>query len=582
MQPTSAGQSFFAQLANATWSYSQRRWQLVLVAMVLLLHIAVFRGVADPWARALLLAHLGLLLLWQPLKRAEERVSAIQGAIVLLVAVVVMLRLDWWLLAFWVVVLVGLVGGKVFQQHAKWQRRCYLVVLAYLLALLAIAILPEVAPRQEITRETRTIAAFVLPLAFVLIAFFPAEPQSAEAPQIIDFFYSVFLMLLLVVVVLGSFTLMTLRQSGYLEALTYTVFLTAGAVLFVGLAWNPRGGGLGVFFVRYLFSIGVPLERWLEVLARLVQQEAQPERFLERAIVALEELPSVAGVTWRAGGVSGERGARTRDRIDFATPELTLGIYSRYRLSPALQWHLRLLAQLLGEFYLAKRREAKLRETSYLQAVHETGARTTHDIKNLLQSLNVLCSAAAAEEADTRALNALVRRQLPLVAERLTQTLERLQRPQTQPDTWVPALQWWQALTRQYQAEAVEFEAPELAPDERLPRELFDSAADNLIRNALAKRVAEPDVRVRVALRADGLWVSDTGKAIPEEVARALMRAPIASAAGLGIGLYQAARQAEATGYRLVLEKNSDGEVTLALRVQPPAQGSTPAAASRP
>ena len=115
-----------------------------------------------------------------------------------------------------------------------------------------------------------------------------------------------------------------------------------------------------------------------------------------------------------------------------------------------------------------------------------------------------------------------------------------------------------------------------------MPRELFDSAADNLIRNALAKRAADPDVRVRVALRADGLWVSDTGKAIPEDVARALMRAPIASAAGLGIGLYQAARQAEATGYRLLLEKNSDGEVSLALRVQPPAQGSTPAAASRP
>ena len=582
MQPTAAGPSLFAQLANATWNYSQRRWQLVVVAMLLLLHVAVFRGIADPWARALLLAHLGLLLLWQPLKRAEERLSAIQGTVVLLVAVVVVLRLDWWLLAFWVVVLAGLVGGKVFQQHAKWQRRCYLVVLAYLLALLAIAILPEVAPRREITAETRTVAEFVLPLVFLLIAVFPAEPQSAEAPQIIDFFYSVFLMLLLVVVVLGSFTLMTLRQSGYLEALTYTVFLTAGAVLFVGLAWNPRGGGLGVFFVRYLFSIGVPLERWLEVLARLLQQEAEPERFLEQAIVALERLPSIAGVTWRAAGQSGERGRRTAYLVEFARPELTVGIYSRYRLSPALQWHLRLLAQVLGEFYLAKRREAKLREASYLQAVHETGARTTHDIKNLLQSLNVLCSAAAAQEGDPAALNALLRRQLPVVAERLTQTLERLQRPQPQPDTWVAAAQWWQGLMRHYQGESLEFDASVLAAGDRLPRELFDSVADNLIRNALAKRATAPDVRVRVALGADGLSVSDTGKAIPESVARALMRAPIASAAGLGIGLYQAARQAEATGFKLLLEKNRDGEVCLALRAQPAVQGSTPAAASRP
>ena len=107
--------------------------------MLALLHVAVFRGVADPWARALLLAHLGLLLLWQPFLRGEQRVSPMQGVILALVAIAVMLRLDWWLLAFWVVVLAGLVGGKVYQQHARWQRRCYLVVLAYLLALLAIA-----------------------------------------------------------------------------------------------------------------------------------------------------------------------------------------------------------------------------------------------------------------------------------------------------------------------------------------------------------------------------------------------------------------------------------------------------------
>src|SRR5690242_19881831 len=310
MQP-SAGQSLFAQLANATWSYSQRRWQLVVVAMLALLHVAVFRGVYDPWARALLLAHLGLLLLWQPFLRAEQRVSPTQGFILSLVAFVVMLRLDWWLLAFWVVVIAGLVGGKVYQHHAKWQRRCYLVMLVYLLALLAIAILPETAPRREITAETRTAAEYVLPLAFVLIALFPAERDAAEGAQIIDFFYSVFLMLLLVVVILGSFTFMTLTRSTYLESLTYTVFLTAAAVLLVGLAWNPRaGGGLGVFFIRYLFSIGLPVERWLQVLARVLHEESRPERFLEQAIMALERLPSVAGVAWRAGGAEGERGER--------------------------------------------------------------------------------------------------------------------------------------------------------------------------------------------------------------------------------------------------------------------------------
>ena len=41
------------------------------------------------------------------------------------------------------------------------------------------------------------------------------------------------------------------------------------------------------------------------------------------------------------------------------------------------------LAQVLGEFYFAKLREERLREQSYVQAVHETGARLTHDVKNL-------------------------------------------------------------------------------------------------------------------------------------------------------------------------------------------------------
>jgi hypothetical protein len=274
-----------ATLANATWAFSQRYWRLVTVAMLLLLHVAAFRGVTDPWARALLLAHLGLLLLWQPFLRAEQRVSPMQAGILAVVAVTVMLRLDWWLLAFWVVVIAGLVGGKVYQHDAKWQRRCYLVMLGYLLALLAVVILPEIAPRREINADTRRAAEYLLPVFFVVIALFPAERESGEAPEVIDFFYSVFLMLLLVVVILGSFTFMTVTRSGYLESLTYTVFFTAAAVLLVGLAWNPRsGGGVGIFFARYLFSIGLPVERWLEVLADLLRAESKPERFLEQAV----------------------------------------------------------------------------------------------------------------------------------------------------------------------------------------------------------------------------------------------------------------------------------------------------------
>ena len=110
-------------------------------------------------------------------------------------------------------------------------------------------------------------------------------------------------------------------------------------------------------------------------------------------------LPSVAGrALARRARRAASRAAAPPHAVDYASSELALTIFSRYRLGPTLHWHLHLLGQLLGEFYVAKLREEKLRQASYLQAVHETGARMTHDIKNLLQSLSVLTSVAARDD----------------------------------------------------------------------------------------------------------------------------------------------------------------------------------------
>ncbi|HSG76348.1 MAG TPA: hypothetical protein VLA30_09445 [Burkholderiales bacterium] len=559
------------RLPRAAWAISRRHWRFVVIAMLALLHVVALRGVADDGARVLLLAHLGLLLLWQPLLRSERRVSLAQALFIAGFAAALVMFLNWWLLAVWSVVLAGLVGGRVFLHQARWQRRFYLMVFAYLVALLVVVVLPQIAPRNEIDPAIRALAAWGLPALFVLMALTPAESDPPEAAQVIDYFYSIFLMLMLGVVVLGSFAFMTLGQIGYLQSLTYIVFVIAGGLLAIGLAWSPRTGyaGLNVFISRYLLSIGLPFEQWLQVLAELSHAEARPERFLEEAVVALARLPSVEGAAWRARGTEGEVGGRSAYAVPFEIREMSLTIYSRYRTSPALHGHLRLLAQLLAEFYLAKLRERALQEASYMQAVHETGARVTHDVKNLLQSLNVLCSVAAAESGDSPQALALMRRQLPAITQRLAATLDKLQRPVPEQDSRVPLAEWWQALARQYRDRGVEF-AEGVAPGStRIPRGLFDSVADNLLANALAKRAAQPGVRVRVALLpegAEGLRVCDTGRAVPEQIAGSLLLAPVQSDSGLGIGLYQAARQAAAAGYALRLESNRDGEVCFALR----------------
>lgn len=542
-----------------------------MIGMLALLHVVALRGVADEGARALAIAHLGLLLLWQPILRGERPVTATQAMFIVLCAVAAVVWLNWWLLAVWIVVLAGLVGGRVFLHQARWQRRFYLLVFVYLFALLVVLVLPEIAPGREIDPQVRTIAAWGLPALFILMALFPVESDAPEAAQVIDYFYSVFVMLMLGVVILGSFAFMTLGRTGYLEALTYIVFVIGGALLAIGLAWDPRTGyaGFNVFVSRYLFSIGLPIEKWLEVLAGLSHAEARPDRYLVQAVAALAQLPSVQGVSWQAGGGQGEAGSRTPYVVDFGDGDLKLTIYSRYRTTPALHGHLRLLGQLLAEFYLAKLREQALREASFMQAVHETGARVTHDVKNLLQSLNVLCSVALADRGDSPESLALLRRQLPAITQRLAATLDKLQRPAVEGEQRVPAVQWWERLVRQYQDRGVAFSAGTLDGIE-VPHALFDSVADNLLQNALAKRAAQPGVRVSVALSAASagaeLRVCDTGRAVPAEITASLLRAPVASHNGLGIGLYQAARQAQMGGYELNLEANRDGEVCFALR----------------
>ena len=108
---------------------------------------------------------------------------------------------------------------------------------------------------------------------------------------------------------------------------------------------------------------------------------------------------------------------------------------------------MRLLAQVVGEFYEGKRRETALRHNAYLQAVHETGARLTHDVKNLLQSLYALTSMA--QKLPGEGTGGLLQRQLPQLTQRLRSTLDMLRSPEVPTrELTVPSSVWWRDLER--------------------------------------------------------------------------------------------------------------------------------------
>ena len=203
-----------------------------------------------------------------------------------------------------------------------------------------------------------------------------------------------------------------------------------------------------------------------------------------------------------------------------------------------------------------------------MQAVYETGARMTHDIKNLLQSLNVLCAAAEQEAGGADELHVLMRRQLPVITQRLQQTLDKLRRPQIDDSRLVQAQSWWRSLQRSYAGQSIEFREGEIGNQASLPQVLFDRAADNLIHNAIGKRQQQGDFAITVSFAcgdAARLEVCDGGRAIAVETATELLRGPVPSDSGLGIGLYQVARHAEACGYALALAHNTDGKVSFVL-----------------
>jgi signal transduction histidine kinase len=211
-----------------------------------------------------------------------------------------------------------------------------------------------------------------------------------------------------------------------------------------------------------------------------------------------------------------------------------------------------------------------MQANAYTQAVYETGSRLTHDVKNLLQSLKTLCSAAEYSQPDQAAsLQTLMQRQLPQVAKRLEITLDKLKAPaQAMDKNQILAREWWRNLRNRYAQERLVFDIDE--PDSALwlPQELFDSVADNLVQNALRKRVGEPDIRIRIALvtrSLPSLTVCDTGHAASEQVEGKLFQSPVSTYDGLGIGLYQAAKQAQDQGYRLELSSNRDGYVCFTL-----------------
>jgi signal transduction histidine kinase len=445
----------------------------------------------------------------------------------------------------------------------------------YLLSILLLWVVPHLFGETQGNAALLLMVRYGLLVVPLLIAV--SGVRQKEKPfYAVDFFYSLMLFLLVVVLVLGSFAVKMIGQSNYPMALAEALMGIAGVLFFLSWLWNPHGGfaGGGQLMSRYLLSVGLPFERWLRNLATLAERERDAEGFLQLALEDIAALPWVAGGRWQAAGSGSEFGAVSKHSVEFTFHQVHLVLYTRWALSPALILHVKLLTQLLGHFYEAKQREQEQRYNAYTQAIYETGARLTHDVKNLLQSLKTLSAAVESSDAgQAQALQALMQRQLPQIVQRLQLTLDKLKSPNVnvaKAMERVSARSWWEALQQRYAGETLDFAAYGMTKGEHvhLPGELFDSVADNLLQNALEKRKLERGLEIRVGFSCEGggrLTVCDDGAALDDDLANRVLATPVQSNNGLGVGLYQAGRLARQAGYQLSMTSNQPGRVCFEL-----------------
>ncbi len=541
----------------------------LLALMLMLLHSAVWWDFGGYLSRSLMIAHLGLFLIWQPVWRRDQRLEW-QGSLNLILPTLAFIYwLNWPLVTFWVLLLTGIVGGRV--TIARAERNAYMIALIFLVSELLIGCLPRMFSIYSLATQVEIFFGYGLFLLPLGLLFFPTPERERERTRAVDFLYGLTVSLLAAILGLGSLLSTYSTGAPYATALLQAIVAISFFLLAISWLWAPQGGfsGLGQLWERYLLNIGTPFEQWTGRVARLADRQQSPREFLQSAMQQFMELPWVAGVTWNATGSKGSLGSMSKYRLRVSDGEVQGVVFAHRPLGTALLLHGKLLLNLLGHFYSAKERERELAQQAHLQAIYETGARVTHDIKNLLQSLSTLTLALQKSSGERRAdALRLLENQLPHLTQRLQLALDKLQAPVTGQTTEMLLSEWWENLKTRNLGRKLHFRET-LDADPSIPLDCFDSVVENLLENARFKRQAEPEIAIDVEVTATAeqleLSVRDTGAGISEETADNLFKGALPSASGLGIGLYQAARQAEQAGFTLGLRSHKTGDVCFVL-----------------
>lgn len=554
---------------NILRKLSQKRELLVLVMMLEMLHFAIWLDFGSIISRSFMLSHLGLFLIWQPVWRGDQKLSPENTFLFIVFTLALTVWLNLWLLFAWLILLTGFISGRVTLNRSE--NTVYIMAMGFLVLELLFACVPEMA---KIKVPHRDLIAVTLPLIPILILFF-SSIKGDHPVHIIDFIHSITTSMLTGLVALGSLLNMFINQSSYFISLAQTSIAIGGFIICISwlLTSQSRFQGVAQLWSNYMLNIGTPFEEWLADLSNLNEEVLSPDDFLFEAMKKIVNFSWVSGVKWNLNDNPHEIGDETKNEIEIINGNIIVCIYTHSPAGVSLKLHSHLLIKLLHNFYQNKQREQELTKQAHLKAIYETGARITHDIKNLLQSLQAITSIVSNDTDNGNLLvsQQVLKRQLPHLTQRLQLALDKLQTPQELDNKRVYLKDWWHELQKRTSYQKIDFHE-DIHGDPKIPIDLFDSVTDNLLENIQNKQITETSIKVTITLFCNdsitSITVCDTGSAIPENIAKDLLLNVIDSDNGLGIGLYQANKHAEMFGYKLSLANNQSGRVCFELSMK--------------
>ncbi len=531
---------------------------------------ATLLGDNDTIAKSFLVAHFGFFLLWQPVIKPQSSFSAKQVVVLLLAIFAFIYWFNPWLNAFWTLLLLTLLTGHIFARGLA--RAAYGLAVIVLFLQLVLITTPELFNLVAISSSLKTIfntALLLTPLILLLI------PSSGSASKQVDFIRGFLIVLLVIFLCMSSVLISLTANQAYMESLAISIIMLSLFLLLTSFLWTPRAGfkGIAQLLENYLLNIGGPFEQWFTHISSLESNTSlSSANFLSASLRHLMQQHWICGIEWQTEHDNGFEGKKSSNQVMTTDKKLKLIIHTFTPVGPSLAFHSKLQLSVLTFYYRAKLQEQQIIKQAHMQAIYETGSKLTHDVKNILQSTKTMSQIINDDDAEMQEIIDVLKRQMPILNQRLNTTLEKLRLPKnretTVPPTTGSILQWWNKLQLRYTDRHINFSSS-INKDSEIPLDIFTTVIENLLDNARSKRIREPQLEISVLLSDENgrlkLSVSDTGSAITPDIYPLLFKEVVSSHDGFGIGLYQSYELANNYGFKLNVSVNTDGNVCFTL-----------------